>query len=109
MIKTGQVYKFDSSMIHDRLPGIPPVLLKLTVNQVDYNENILRFEPALYEVGYVDVGIRQIFDWFKFTLPAVTDSVLRYPADFENFVASGGAQLLEDASPTAEDVAPVLK
>jgi hypothetical protein len=109
MIKIGQVYKFDTRMIHNQLPGIPPVLLKLTVNQVDYNENILRFEPALYEVGYVDVGTWQIFDWFKFTLPAITDSVLRYPADFERFVSSGGAQLLEDASATAEDAAPVLR
>ena len=102
MIKSRQVYKFDTSMIHNRLSGIPPVLLKLTVSQVDYNENFLQFEPALYEVGYVDVGVQQIFDWFKFTLPAVTDSVLRYPADFENFVASGGAQLAEDANATAQ-------
>lgn len=96
MIKTGQVYRFDTSMLHDRLPGIPPVLLKLTVTEVDYNQNILRFEPALYEEGYIDGSIRYMFDWSKFTLPTVTDSVLRYPKDFEEFVASGGAQPLRD-------------
>jgi hypothetical protein len=96
MIKKGQVYKFDTSMVRDRLPDIPPVLIRLTVSEVNEEEKILRFVPSLYEAGYVDAGVQMVFDWFRFTLPHLKDNCLNYPSDFESFVQSGGAKLIAD-------------
>ena len=97
MILVGQTFKFDTMMILDHLPGILPVSIKLKVIEVDYQNAKIVFEPGPYDTEYVDENLLRIFRWFREELHKMGSdkSILCHPVEFERFIQSGSAQLLQ--------------
>ena len=95
MINSGQAYKFDTSMLLDRLPGIYPEPVILTVSEVSYDDRTVKFtvSPCTEHIS----GEFKIFSaWFRDQLPHLTDCALNDPLLFERFIASGAAQLVTE-------------